>query len=909
LKRLASSVSRAGCAVSVFLLVLAVLRWAPVHAEPPWEVPARNAGAAAVVFAAVAASTGRERKARPFLPWVVGGLAATGLALAAAVALRGPAGLAAEVREPSGSIARLPLGPIDLIGRDLRERALGRKWSTRWAGELRAPEAGRYRLWAAGGGRVTVILDDRDVLSAEGERFVTGNDVALARGAHRLAVAFVRTVPAARLRLGWIRPGHSAERGGRAEVIPPRYLGSARSRVAWAVIDGLALLGAALAAALVWVLPWDRPRRLAVPTAVRVTECAWSGVGYVVLVAVMSWPLVRDLAGLGMTDRPDGRLNAWILAWDVHALWHQPSRLFQAPIFHPLPDALAFSENLLVPALVSAPAQLAAGPILAYNIVLLLSMVVSGLGVELLARRAGAGRLAAFVGGAAFAVGAHRWIRLAHLHAQVTLFLPFALLALDRFWERRSLRRALALGLLLALQGLSSVYIGAIAALAMAVGVAAALAGGLRGREAARLGAGLLLAAILVAPAVVPYMRMRTFQGVEWSLAQVSSFAATPESYAASGTRLYGGLTQRHLDPDRVRDTLFPGLVSLVLGLVGLAAAPKRYRAFALLASAVAILASLGPETAAYRFLHQHLVLVRGVRALARFSLLPVLCLSVLTGLALSARRRIALPALAFLMIESSNVPIRYAAAPRPSELARWLAGREGAIAYLPLGERDTEVMLDGVAHFRPLVNGDSGFVPRPYTRAMELLARRPDDDADQARSRTGNSGSLPLRGEAQVGGSMNDALRLLRALGVGHVVTRDQRPWLLIARFGEDRVYAIEEGPEAEMVVPSRPAVSLWAGPAALVDLGAERVVSEIVFQISEAPWVERPLLTVSADGMSWSAVRGEASLADATLSLYRDPRRALGRVRFAPTRTRFVRLDPALPLQPGVLWAGPED
>src|SRR6185436_3671255 len=130
-------------------------------------------------------------------------------------------------------------------------------------------------------------------------------------------------------------------------------------------------------------------------------------------VALMSWPLVLHPATQGVTDRPDGRLNAWILAWDVHALAHAPTRLFDAPIFHPLPDSLAFSENLIVPALLGAPALAAGGPVLGYNVVLLLSLVASGLGTQLLARRFTDDRLAAFVAGAFFAVGPHRWIRLA----------------------------------------------------------------------------------------------------------------------------------------------------------------------------------------------------------------------------------------------------------------------------------------------------------------------------------------------------------------------------------------------------------------------------------------------------------------------------------------------------------------
>src|SRR5262245_65163396 len=192
----------------------------------------------------------------------------------------------------------------------------------------------------------------------------------------------------------------------------------------------------------------------------------------------MSWPLVTDPAHLGVMDRPDGRLNAWILAWDAHGMWNAPSRLFQAPAFHPLPDVLAFSENLLLPAIAVAPLQLG-GPVLAYNGALALAMVLSGLGAQLLARRVSGARLGAFVGGAIFAVGAHRWIRLSHLHAQVTMFLPLALWALDRFWERRTLRRALLVGLMLGLQAWSSIYLAAITGLALAVATLVAALGGL----------------------------------------------------------------------------------------------------------------------------------------------------------------------------------------------------------------------------------------------------------------------------------------------------------------------------------------------------------------------------------------------------------------------------------------------
>jgi hypothetical protein len=586
------------------------------------------------------------------------------------------------------------------------------------------------------------------------------------------------------------------------------------------------------------------------------------------------------LTSLGPFNRPDGRLNAWILAWDAHAALREPARLFEAPIFHPLPDALAFSENLLLPAVLTVPAQLASGPALAYNLALLLGNALSGLGVHLLVRRVSGDRLAAFVAGAAFASGIHRWVNMAHLHAQATAFLPFALLAFDRFLERRTLGAGLLVGLSLALQGMSSIYLGAITATLLAVATALfALSGRCRGAELLRLLAGFALAVLLLLPLAQPYLRMRAFQGEEFPLETVAAYATTPESYAASAGRFYEGLARRHLDPDRVRDPLFPGLVPLLLGLAGLAVAPRRYAVVAVVGSLVAVTLSFGPVTSVYRLLHENIALFRGIRALARFSIVPVLALSVLLGLALAGRRWLRLLAFVLLLAEANLAPLAYGRREPPSAAARWLAGKDGAVAYLPLGENDTAAMLDSLAHLRPLLNGDSGFVPRPYTRAMELLNDRFGEEA----------------------------VRLLRALDVRHVVSDRELPLPRAARFGGTVIYEVPPGDRARMPQPATPAPSLVTAEGPVLDLGAERAVGRIVFEVAEGDWLERPRVTASADGRTWQDVAGEASLADATLELYHDPRRGRGEVRFPSLRARFLRLDPRLPARPGTLGVAP--
>lgn len=870
--RLLARAARWGTAMLLALIALAVLRWAPVHASPPWDVRALPLFGPAVVLAAFAAVGGGTRRAGPWRELAMA-LAAAIAALMLVVALRPAAGLPAQASGPAGALGTLAPELIQIDGPRLRGLTPVRKWTFRWDGELRAPMSGTYRLWAAGRGRVEVDLDGARVLDAEGETLDAGAAVPIGVGAHRVAVTLTRTGPGPRLRLGWTRPD------GCVETIPTRALGPEVARGWWWATDALSLLAAGLLGALVIVVPWDARRTVPVASPFTVAEAVASLVGHTALFVLMSWPLATDPAHLGVMDRPDGRLNAWILAWDVEALRHAPSRLWDAPAFHPLPDSLAFSENLLLPAMVAAPALLLGGPVLGYNLVLFLSMIASGLGTQLLVRRVSGDPLAAFAGGALFAVGAHRWIRLAHPHAQVTMFLPLALWALDRFWERRTPGRALVVGLMLGLQAWSSIYLAAITALALAVATLLAAAAGLGRRGLLSLAAGGALAVVVAVPVARPYLRMRAFQGVEWTMDDVATYATTLTSYAASGSRLYGSVTQRHLDPARVQDTLFPGLVTLSLGLAGLAAAPRRYRAVALVASAAAIVISLGPQTAVYRFLHEHLVFVRGVRALSRFSLLPVLALSALAGLALSGRRRLVGPALCVFLLESTNAPIRYHSYPGPPAADRWLAGRPGAVARLPLGEDDTRAMLDGVAHWRPLVNGDSGFVPRPYTHVMELL-----------------EGPLTPEG-----------LRFLRAAGVTHVVSADALPLPEAARFEDDRVFDVPAGDAAAPVAAGVARPTLWSDAGPIVDLGQRQELGRVVFELSDGGWIEAPEVSVSDDGLAWSGLPARASLADATLSLYREPQRGRGEVRFGPVVARFVRLDARVPARRGALEVAP--
>ena len=91
---------------------------------------------------------------------------------------------------------------------------------------------------------------------------------------------------------------------------------------------------------------------------------------------------------LVLADLPDTHLFIWTLAWDAHAFLHQPLSIFDANIYYPYANTLAYSENLIGSAFFAAPIIWLTGDlVLAMNLTALLTCVLCGVGAYLLARQ------------------------------------------------------------------------------------------------------------------------------------------------------------------------------------------------------------------------------------------------------------------------------------------------------------------------------------------------------------------------------------------------------------------------------------------------------------------------------------------------------------------------------------------
>lgn len=320
---------------------------------------------------------------------------------------------------------------------------------------------------------------------------------------------------------------------------------------------------------------------------------AWPPLACLALAALMTWPLAANfgarLPGLG-----DALQQTWILAWNAHILRADPASFWQAPIFYPYSDTAAYHDHHLVQSLVGAPLIWATGnPVLAHNVLLLLSFALTGWAVFLLARDVAADAApaappaavawGAFAAGCAVAFSAYRVAHLVHLNLLQTGWLALALLFLRRLLrppERGGGRWADAalLGLFAGLQMINAFYYGYFAAVVLGAYTLLWAAAALwrRWRAGARLpwhvlprlGLAAAIAAALSVPLLLPYLRIYTTLGIVRSLAEIENWSAPLRAYLSvtASNRLYGPLGEVVVDSGEM--VLFPGLLLAGLGLL-----------------------------------------------------------------------------------------------------------------------------------------------------------------------------------------------------------------------------------------------------------------------------------------------------------------------------------------------------
>lgn len=178
---------------------------------------------------------------------------------------------------------------------------------------------------------------------------------------------------------------------------------------------------------------------------------------FVALTALMTWPWVMRLRD-ACADPGDPYLVSWILWWDYHQTFTAPWHLFDANIFYPLHQTLAFSENDYGISLLFFPLfALGFQPLTVNSIATFLGFAFCGYGAFRLTRTLTGSNGAAWMAGLVFAFIPYRFHLLSQLHYVFTGWMPLALEALVLFARERSPKRAAWLAIAFTMNGLSCV--------------------------------------------------------------------------------------------------------------------------------------------------------------------------------------------------------------------------------------------------------------------------------------------------------------------------------------------------------------------------------------------------------------------------------------------------------------------
>ena len=293
---------------------------------------------------------------------------------------------------------------------------------------------------------------------------------------------------------------------------------------------------------------------------------------FIGLAAVMTWPWLSPPLNT-ISDPGDPYLLAYTLWWDFHQTFHDPLHLFDANIFYPYRNTLAFTEHCYGIALPFFPLfALGARPLTVHTLATFFAFVFSGYGAFRLARTLTNSSGAGWIAGIAFAFVPYRFEHLPHLPYIFAGWIPLLLEALVLFVRARTWRRASWLGLAFFMNALTCITWFVLTLIPLAFSAAFLLwwhtawqDRRLWWRGAVALG----LATLALLPFMLPYRSVAEVYGFVRSGTEAQFYSGDAINWlvASPHNRLWAALG---LAIPTAEGTLFPGLLILLLAFAPL---------------------------------------------------------------------------------------------------------------------------------------------------------------------------------------------------------------------------------------------------------------------------------------------------------------------------------------------------
>ena len=508
---------------------------------------------------------------------------------------------------------------------------------------------------------------------------------------------------------------------------------------------------------------------------------------YLVITLVYAVPLVQSITSRVPVDDVDPLFNSWVVARNGHALVTEPARLFSANMFFPYSNTLAFSDLMLPPAVLMLPVSLfAPSPVVAYNLLIILSFVFSASVMYLLAKSVTGSAYAGYIAGVAYAFSTYRVSQMGHLQLMMDGFLVLMLYFTHRYLDTTRLKFLVLAGVALSLQALSGWYYGFYGALILIFFLGFFIA--LKEIPLNRRFFGHLLVlgvtvGLAIVPFTLPYLTLRsTLPNFSRTLSESVHFSASALDYVSTQNpiliKIFGG-SWVPSGADMWEHLLFPGFFALFGAVVAIvfmfrgstgsgieAIARWKIKLFYAVLALVAMALSFGPFlvigerkiSLPYLLAWNVIPGFKSMRVPARFGLIVTLALVLLAaygfaelasllnekfkvsrrvkcGLVAATVGVVLMTQISWPFLLSPEIPVASNIPP----VYKWLAKRSGKVilelpsvdvsgdAIVGGWERDVRYLYFSTFHWNQLVNGYSGYSPPEYSQIIKETADFPD--------------------------------------------------------------------------------------------------------------------------------------------------------------------------------------
>jgi hypothetical protein len=300
-------------------------------------------------------------------------------------------------------------------------------------------------------------------------------------------------------------------------------------------------------------------------------------VGYALLTAAMTYPVVTHLTTHVPHDLGDPILSTVILWWNAH---HMPfsAGFWDGSFYWPGTGSLTFSDHRLGVSLLAAPLQwIGASPLTAYNLTLLATFPLCALGAHWLGYVLTGRQDAATIAGLAYGFNPYRFAHIEHLELLAAFGMPAALAALFLYLRDRRTKWIVVFGVSLFLQALSCSYYFLFFLILVGIwGLWFLRWPDYRTDGPYSIAAAVLVVVGLMWPIASEYLAVHKRYALARGLGDIVTLSADVTSVAtASPLSLLWGWTSTLNGPER---QLFPGVTIVILIIVGVVAALRSER-------------------------------------------------------------------------------------------------------------------------------------------------------------------------------------------------------------------------------------------------------------------------------------------------------------------------------------------